>query len=354
MAGAVRRPRPASPLLRVACLWMVLLGVSLVATPARSQTVLRMVHGAFVNTHDWPVKALHVRTDRDRDWGPNLIPPDERVLADVRISFLAPDCGRYRVRATLFDGTELTTAIPRRLCLPPGSPYGMAAWWFRLDPSGKIDVWDWERMARQQERHGGKAEQAVLRKLGRGVASRDGITLRLRLADGRYVEVLDACEEPVRYDGYRHLWCEQRSLVGTLPPAKGYLIFVTPLEGYRYEWVSGLTGQTSDITAPPLPSPDRRHFVAKDGCEGYGHCRIEIWTVDRRGELNRAWAMDLSGAGVGNAEGPIRWLSADTVEWRIETCPATGAPPARPVTIRRGSSGWSLQPAVDANGDECR
>lgn len=352
MSGAVWRLRPA--LYRAACVWMALLGVAALAPPARGQNVLRVVHGVFLNTHHWSVKALHVRSDRDRDWGPNLIPPDERVLSDVRISFLAPDCGRFRIRATLFDGTQLTTAIPRRLCLPPGTPYATASWWFRLDSSGKIDVWDWDRMARQQSRGGDRMEEAALRKLGRNVASRDGITLRLRLVDGRYVEVLDACEEPARYDGYRYLWCEQRSLIGTLPPAKGYLISVSPLDGYAYEWVSGLTGRTSYITAPPLPSPDRRHFVAKDGCEPYGHCRMQIWTVDRRGELTLVWFTDLAEAGVGNGNGPIRWLSADTLEWRIETCPATSAPAARPAMVRRGSAGWRLQPAIDGNGDECR
>ena len=331
---------------------MALLGAAALATPARGQNILRMVHGAFLNTHYWSVKALHVRTDLDRDWGPNLIQSDKPVLSHVRISFLAPDCGRFRVRATLFDGTQLTTAIPRRICLPPGSPNATAAWWFRLDTDGKIDAWDWDRLTTTQERRDG-FEAVVLRKLGPQIASRNGIRLRLRIADGRYVEVSDACEDIAQAD-YRGIWCEQRSLIGTLPPAKGYLISVSPLDGYAYEWVSGLTGRSSYITAPPLPSPDRRHFVAKDGCEPYGHCRIQIWTVDRRGELTLAWSMDLAAAGVGNGKGPIRWLSANTLEWRIETCPATSAPPARPAMVRQGSAGWSLQPAIDGNGNECR
>lgn len=325
------------------------------ALPLQAQT-LRTIHGGFINRHPTPVVALHVRIDRAQDWGPNLIPQNEPVTSQQRISLLAPTCGTFQLRATLSDGKQLHSAIPQRLCLARGAEADPPTWWFRLAESGKIEAWDRDRWLKDVARGENLRGQAKIRELGRNAAIRDGIKLRLRMIDGRYVELTDNCFWNFDSNKYDDVFCERKTLVGTVPPARGYIVGA-PHGNHFYEltWISALTGRSKSLIGPPVPSPDRRSLVAKGVCnEGpIYYCHLEIWSIDARGEISRDWAKDMMTSGIVDGNQPLRWINPNTIEWKIDNCPATKTPPATPAVIRRKPNGWALEPATDSTGAAC-
>jgi len=102
-----------------------------------------------------------------------------------------------------------------------------------------------------------KAEAAVLSKLA-GQASRDDTILRLKLDGGRSLKVTDCADETAcEADRFR-----KHRLLAWWPEQHLYVVNVALYEGGSAYLISEKDGRTTQVAAPPVPSPSGHYAVA--------------------------------------------------------------------------------------------
>ena len=109
--------------------------------------------------------------------------------------------------------------------------------------------------------------------LSGGRGTRQSCTLRLRLANGRFVELVDRIEDSGAYRRYVY--------DRYIPEAALHLVAVHLYEGGGYFVVHSPSGGKTWLPSLPVVSPDGGRFVAASSSldDGYAPNRIEIWRV---------------------------------------------------------------------------
>jgi len=141
--------------------------------------------------------------------------------------------------------------------------------------------------------------------LSGGRGERVSCMLRLRLANGRNVQLVDRIEDSGEYRRYVY----ERYIA----EAALHLVSVHLYEGGAHLVVHSLAGSKTWLPGPPLLSPDGRRFTAASSSldDHYAPNRIEIWRDGQSG-LKRELAPN--GAEVWSPENLV-WDGSNTVRW---------------------------------------
>lgn len=175
------------------------------------------------------------------------------------------------------------------------------------------------------------AERAAL---SGGWGTRQSCTLRLRLANGRFVELVDRIEEG---DAYRRYVYDRY-----IPDATLHVVSVHLYEGGAYFVVHFRSGSKTWLPGPPLVSPDRERFVAASSSldDHYAPNRIEIWRVGPAG-LKREFV--LTG---GHAWSPLdlKWEGGTIVRWtQVRLNSSLREDRRSPASLSRREGRWSVE-----------
>ena len=111
---------------------------------------------------------------------------------------------------------------------------------------------------------------------------RTGRALRLRPATGLEVRLLNNPVENDRYVAYEY--------VASLPEIKQWLVSVHLYEGGYYMLVDQRNGRRTQLMAPPVISPDGRHFVCgnSDVLARFEPSGLQLWSAEGSG-LRLLW-----------------------------------------------------------------
>lgn len=186
----------------------------------------------------------------------------------------------------------------------------------------------------ERERLRAAAEAAPLR-ASAGRAERFGVTLQLRLADGRRVRFVDC---PDASESWRH-----HEYAGLDAAGRGHLVQVSYYEGGETWWVPLAGGPSLPLAALPVFAPDGRHFaVANADLEaGYTDNVFVIYRVTATGaeEVHRE-----AGGEEFGATAPA-WRDAATVTFtRVHRASTPGQVLHLAVTATKTGDGWRVDP----------
>lgn len=189
---------------------------------------------------------------------------------------------------------------------------------------------------------------SATRAISNQLVQRSGSVLRLRLSNGRTVELIDVNLDPKESNADQ---VAKYEFVEYVESIRHFLVLATYYEGFAYLLIDGATGKKHTIDAEPIFSPKNSRFVTVSLCDAYCTRGIKVWAHAKAGIKEEVWLHPTDfapGESWGTAE--VRWVDESTLlvtSGNVTKC--AGLIEGKTYTLRLTQDGWKIIGNKQAN-----